>query len=221
MVRLTSFTFRLGWPASLSRRWASSRDLLMSRQKPGIFSSSLAGNDQGAPGRKTPLTPLMRETLPRPRRRPSGPWPVSAPGARGCRRRVCSTLKVSRMFVTHGPSCTVTLSFIVSSSWSRSCGVRPRNSASYWPPRRPFTTTLPRTKMASFTDRDRAILAEVVVEPLPDPVRALDVFDELESARPHDLGLGVAGVLLELGGAVDAVERRCEAAPSTCSLGPA
>jgi hypothetical protein len=65
IVRLSSFTFRLLTPASLSRRFASSRDLLMSGQKPGIFFSSSSEIEKGEPGRKTPLTPLISDTLPR------------------------------------------------------------------------------------------------------------------------------------------------------------
>src|SRR5205809_488635 len=46
------------------------------------------------------------------------------------------------------PAGAVTGAVMTASSWSRSCGVRPRNSASYWPPRRPLTAVLLRTKMA-------------------------------------------------------------------------
>ena len=53
-------------------------------------------------------------------------------------------------------------------------------------------------------------LAEVAVEPLAHPMRAAHVLDELEGARAHDLGFRVFRVLLELGGAVDAVEGRSQ-----------
>jgi hypothetical protein len=106
-------------------------------------------SDHSAPGRKVPLTSLISDTLPI----DSEPPHRSMASVRARRTRTSSNgflsvLKVRRMLVTHGPSCTVTLSFMVSSSWSRSCGVRPRNSASYWPPRRPLTTVLLRTKIA-------------------------------------------------------------------------
>ena len=52
------------------------------------------------------------------------------------------------------------------------------------------------------------VLEEVAVEALARPARALDMLDEGKGARAHDLGLGVARVLCQLGGAIDAVEGR-------------
>jgi hypothetical protein len=56
----------------------------------------------------------------------------------------------------------------------------------------------------------RQPFAEVAVEPLGGPMRAAHVLDELVGARAHYLGIGKLRVLLELGGAVDAVEGRCQ-----------
>ncbi len=53
-------------------------------------------------------------------------------------------------------------------------------------------------------------LVEVAVEALALPAGAAHVADEREGARAHDLGLGIARVLLQLGGAVDAVVGRGE-----------
>ena len=55
-------------------------------------------------------------------------------------------LKTIIRLPTHGPSLTVSWSFILASSWSRSDGLRLRNSASNWPPRMPGTTPFDLTK---------------------------------------------------------------------------
>ncbi len=50
--------------------------------------------------------------------------------------------------LTQVPSNTSRLSFILSSSWAFSDGLRPRNSASNWPPMMPGTTPFDLTKKA-------------------------------------------------------------------------
>src|SRR6185312_5964854 len=63
-------------------------------------------------------------------------------------------------------------------------------------------------------------LHEILVEALAGPVVALDVLDEGEGAAAEDMRLGEERVLLEPGGAVDAVPRRGEIGQHR-RLGPA
>ena len=57
-------------------------------------------------------------------------------------------LKTIIRLLTQVPSNTARLSFILSSSWAFSEGLRPRNSASNWPPMMPGTTAFDFTKKA-------------------------------------------------------------------------
>src|SRR5262249_457984 len=176
MVRLTSLTLRLACPASCSRRLASARAFSISRPTPGSCSSSDIGNDQDAPGRNVPPTPLIREILPRdsdpPQRSIAN---VSAWRTRRSSNGLRSVLKVRRMFV-------------LATAQPVHHGVAAHEDC------------LVSVKIGT-------IGSKILIEPDGTPVRAFHIRDELERTRSHHLRLGIPRVLLELLGAVDAVER--------------
>ena len=211
MVRLTSLSLRLGWPASCSSRLASARDFSMSRPEARHLLELALG--------QRPL-----------RARPEGPAHVldqrhlahrlrSAPPVDGEREGTAHAHVVERLaldvegqedvghprallhrdLVLHG------LEQLVALLRRAAAELRVVLAAAQ----------AAHHRVAAHEQRlvaveVGAVLAEVLVEAHRAPVRALDVLDELEGARPHDLGLGISRVLLELLGAVDAVEGRGE-----------
>ena len=112
-------------------------------------SNSFCDSPNGEPRRNMPLTSLISEILPSASAPPQRSIAmVKARRTRSSSNGFFSVLKASWMLVIHVPVWTVTLSPSALTSWSRSDGVRPRNSASNWPLWMPGTTAEALTKNA-------------------------------------------------------------------------
>jgi hypothetical protein len=118
--------------------------------------------------------------------------------------------------LTVRPSSTMALPLSLSAIWSRSAGVRPRNSISNCPPMIPVGQPGRFDEECLIAVDMRQARLEIALEALAFPTLALHMLNEAERTRTQDLGLGVVRVFLEPSGAVDAVPwsaSHCAAAP--------
>ena len=127
-------TFRSLTPASARRRFASSREAVMSCEKPGIFTSSASGVAMFEPGRMTPPTYLRKVEL-----CSFAAAPQRSMASESARRTRASSnggrlvLKTTRRLESQGLSLMSMRSPSVSTRSSRCGGVTPRNSAAMRP----------------------------------------------------------------------------------------
>ena len=139
-LRFHKVNLRFGTPASASSFLASSRDSLMSLEKPGSFTSSASGVAIGEPGRITPPTERKVEMRERPWLPPQRSIAMSnALRTRTSSNGFFSVLKTTSRLSVQLDSSTRILSPIACTMRSRSAGETPRNSASTCPPCRAFS----------------------------------------------------------------------------------
>ena len=211
MVRLMNLSLRLVTPASLRSRLASARDFSMSRSNPGNFSSSAGRQPPRRAGPEHSADALDQRDLAQRFR--------AAPAIDGERQGLAHADVVERLVLDIerqedvGHPRTFLDGDLVLHDGDELVALLRRAAAELR-----VVLTAAQTvhhRVAAHEEyleavEVRPVLAEILVEADGAPVRALHVLDELEGTRPHHLGLGIPGVLLQLLGAVDAVEGRGE-----------